>query len=394
MISPKPKEKNLIMSQRIARAVHEKGGRSFYVGGYVRDELLGRKGKDIDIEVHGVSEGHLAEILDSLGERLSMGVSFGVFGLKHYGLDIVMPRSPSGETDPFIGFREAARRRDFTMNALMQDVLTGEILDFFGGINDISNRIIRHVDDETFLADPLRVFRAARFAVSLGFEVDGAARELCSTADVSGIAPERIFAELENVLLKTSRPSRFFHELEMMRQLDFWFPEMKGAVRKLRDIPQSVISESSFKQGFLMSSVCSPLTLNDTSKFLARITNDNKLTKYVLNMAELLPELCTLSEKESGVTDYMSVFDRSVCPDDLALLAETLSGKSSSSMLALYHHRMSQPYVTGADLKSSGVPQSPVIGEALRHVHALRLAGQPKDVQLREALSFIREAQR
>ncbi|MBR1438682.1 MAG: CCA tRNA nucleotidyltransferase, partial [Synergistaceae bacterium] len=137
--------KNLIMAGRIARAVHEEGGRSFFVGGYVRDEVSGRCSKDIDIEVHGVSEARLAEILDGLGERLTMGASFGIFGLKHYTLDIVMPRSSSGDVAPFIGFREAARRRDFTMNALMKDVMTGEILDYFGGVYDINNKIIRHV---------------------------------------------------------------------------------------------------------------------------------------------------------------------------------------------------------------------------------------------------------
>ena len=382
--------KNLIMAGKIAHAVKASGGRAFYVGGCVRDEVLGRFGKDIDIEIHGLTEKKLAEILDGLGERLTMGASFGIFGLKHYTLDIVMPRSSSGDVAPFIGFREAARRRDFTMNALMKDVMTGEILDYFGGVNDINNKIIRHVDDETFLSDPLRVFRAARFSAALGFEIDEATQKICGGADVSGIAPERIFGELETVLLKTSSPLRFFHELGKMGQLDFWFPEIKKTIPSLIDISEETKNKSSFPLGFMMSLICSSLSLNDTSSLLARITNDNHITKYVMSMAGLLGELRRLSADEADDIPFMRVFDESVCPDDLALLAETLSGKSLSSMLHLYHQRMSQPYVTGGDIKALGVPQSPLIGEALRHVHGLRLAGVPKDVQLREAMNYIK----
>ena len=140
-------DKNIEMAHKIASAVQQAGGRTYFVGGYVRDLLLGRDNKDIDIEVHGISVQNLERILDTLGERLTMGVSFGIMGLRHYDLDIAMPRSETATgcghkdfeifVDPFIGEAKAASRRDFTMNALMQDVLTGEILDFFGGKEDI-----------------------------------------------------------------------------------------------------------------------------------------------------------------------------------------------------------------------------------------------------------------
>ena len=173
-------DKNLEISQRIAQAVSDSGGRVFYVGGYVRDKILHRHSKDIDIEIHGIRESRLKEILDGLGELTQMGASFGILGLRHYSVDIVLPRSPgTDEIDPFTGFINAAKRRDFTMNALMEDVLTGEILDFFGGIHDIRDHIIRHVDDSTFLLDPLRVLRAARFSATFGFTVDDGTRELC-----------------------------------------------------------------------------------------------------------------------------------------------------------------------------------------------------------------------
>ena len=134
------------MAERIAREVEKKGGRTYYVGGFVRDRVLGIENKDVDIEVHGVPAGVLEQILDGLGERTQMGASFGVYGLKHLDLDIALPRKEEATgrghrdfavfTDPWLGTEKAARRRDFTMNALMEDVGTGEIIDHFGGRED------------------------------------------------------------------------------------------------------------------------------------------------------------------------------------------------------------------------------------------------------------------
>ena len=80
------------MAREVARLVAARGGRTFYVGGFVRDALMGRENKDVDIEVHGITPGCLAEILDSLGQRMAIGESFGIFNLKGYSLDIAMPR--------------------------------------------------------------------------------------------------------------------------------------------------------------------------------------------------------------------------------------------------------------------------------------------------------------
>ena len=87
------KNRDVEMAQRVAGAVANAGGRVYYVGGFVRDRLLGLDNKDVDIEVHGVSVSTLEGILDDLGERTTMGVSFGIMGLRHFGLDIAMPRS-------------------------------------------------------------------------------------------------------------------------------------------------------------------------------------------------------------------------------------------------------------------------------------------------------------
>ena len=106
-------QKDLEMARAVAEQVVRQGGRTFFVGGFVRDRLLNRENKDVDIEVHGVSPKCLEEILDNLGQRLTIGESFGIFNLKGYSLDIAMPRKEQlrGQghkdfeifVDPFIG---------------------------------------------------------------------------------------------------------------------------------------------------------------------------------------------------------------------------------------------------------------------------------------------------
>ena len=117
--------RELEMAGRIAEMAAERGGRAWFVGGYVRDALWGRENKDIDMEVHGLTPGQLEAVLDSLGQRLTMGESFGIYALRGYGIDIAMPRKEtvrgSGHrdfdvfVDPFLGTEKAAARRDFTV---------------------------------------------------------------------------------------------------------------------------------------------------------------------------------------------------------------------------------------------------------------------------------------
>ena len=155
------------MAKKLAEKVALRGGRAFFVGGFVRDSVEGKETKDIDIEIHGITPDTLENILDSIGKRIEIGESFGIFGLKGYSIDIAMPRKETNRgrghrdfdicVDPFIGTESASKRRDFTVNAMMQDVLTGEIIDHYGGRADIESRILRHVDSSTFGEDPLRV---------------------------------------------------------------------------------------------------------------------------------------------------------------------------------------------------------------------------------------------
>lgn len=209
------------------------------VGGCVRDALMGVDPKDWDLEVYGIEPKKLREILDSFGRVDAVGEAFTVYKLGT-DLDVALPRRERKigrghrgfvvEGDQDMSFEEAAKRRDFTINALMQDALTGEIIDCCGGREDIENKILRVVSKETFAEDSLRVLRAAQFAARFKFDIDAETIELCRKIDLTDLPKERIWGEFEKLLLKAEKPSvglRWLYDLGVVRQL---FPEMNALV--------------------------------------------------------------------------------------------------------------------------------------------------------------------
>ena len=232
--------KNIKIARCLAEKVAKRGGRAYFVGGYVRDRILKREIKDIDIEVHGMTIDALAEILDTLGSRMEIGSHFGIFRIRGYEVDIAMPRieQATGKghkdfsilIDPFLGTKKAAARRDFTVNSMMEDVLTGEVIDHFDGKQDLEERILRHVDSKTFPDDPLRVLRAAQFAARFHFGIARETIEISKDMDLSSLSGERVLEELKKALLTSDCPSVFFQILREMKQLEVWFPEVKQLI--------------------------------------------------------------------------------------------------------------------------------------------------------------------
>lgn len=209
------------------------------VGGCVRDELMGLAHKDWDIEVYGLEPARLREILESSGSVNVAGEAFTVYKLGS-DTDVSIPRRErkvgSGHRgflvtgDPDMTFEEACRRRDFTVNAILKDPLTDEIVDPFDGQKDIARRVLRMVSAETFAEDSLRVLRAAQFAARLEFDIDPATVDLCRQIDVTDLPRERIWGELEKLLLKADKPSigvNWLYDLGVVKQL---FPELDALV--------------------------------------------------------------------------------------------------------------------------------------------------------------------
>lgn len=231
---------------QLAGIFSARGGRALLVGGSVRDALLGRTVKDFDIEVHGLDAGTLLSSLEGVCEVDAVGMSFGVIKVKHREIDITLPRKENKtgaghrgflvETDPKLGFAEAAARRDFTVNAIMYDPLTDELIDPWNGADDLKKGILRHVS-EHFSEDPLRVLRGMQFAARLGFRAAPETLALCAELDQNELAVERIGTEWEKLLLqgksisagleflKQCRWIRFYPELDRVSRSEKW-PEL------------------------------------------------------------------------------------------------------------------------------------------------------------------------
>lgn len=440
------------IAERIAEYVRAAGGKTFYVGGFVRDRLLGIDNKDVDIEVHGIEPEELYGILEKLGEPLTYGKSFGVFSLKGENIDIAMPRRERAvgtghrdfeiDVDPFIGTYEAARRRDFTVNSMMEDVLSGEIVDHFGGRADLEAGIIRHIDPDTFIEDPLRVLRGAQFAARFEFNIAPDTIELCRSIDLSTLSRERVEEELKKALLKADKPSIFFESLREMDQLDVWFPELKQTIGLEQDPifhpegdvwthTMEVIDRAAGFRGrvsdpfsFMLLALTHDLGKIVTTEvkngrihayeheregmplveaFIKRLTNEKDVCDYVFNMVPLhmRPNVAAYAKPALKSTNRM--FDAAVAPGDLIWFAEAdkpvVSGSERFSgdrdflleRLKVYEDTMARPYVTGRDLIDAGLEPGEDFGEILAHAHKLRLAGIEKESALKQTLTYARK---
>jgi tRNA nucleotidyltransferase (CCA-adding enzyme) len=228
----------LQLATTIARTVRDQGGRAFVVGGFVRDRLLGQASDEVDVEVFGIAEQDLRALLERIGRVEAVGQHFAVY--KMGPVDVALPRreSKTGRGhkafavtgDPTMSFEEAARRRDFTINAISWDPLTDEYVDPFNGRADLAHRVLRIVDGRTFVDDSLRVLRALQFAARFDLTAEEDTMRLCRSIPLDDLPPERIWGEFEKLLLKAARPSIGFalaRDLDVTRTL---LPEMHALI--------------------------------------------------------------------------------------------------------------------------------------------------------------------
>ena len=235
----------------ISKQLKEQNAKAIVVGGSVRDHFLKLPIKDYDIEVYGLkSIDELEMILSQYGSVNLVGKSFGVLKFQHNGeeYDFSFPRREQKtgtghrgfdvSVDGNMSFKEASKRRDFTLNAMGYDVEEQLFLDPYNGRKDMKKKLLRHIDEVTFIEDPLRVYRAVQFSARFNYGLAEETFELCRSMVVNGmleeLAQERIYIEFKKLLLKSSKPSIGF---ELMRELDIliYFPELKAII----DVPQS-----------------------------------------------------------------------------------------------------------------------------------------------------------
>jgi tRNA nucleotidyltransferase (CCA-adding enzyme) len=448
------RETELDAAVAIARVVREAGGRALIVGGWVRDRLMGHPSKDIDVEVFGIDAGRLKEILQRFGNVNTVGESFTVY--KVGGLDVSIPRreSKTGRGhkgfsvtgDPALSYEDAARRRDFTINAISWDPLTGEYVDPFDGRGDIERRVLRAVDASTFADDSLRVLRAIQFAARFEFSVDPATRDLCRGLPLDDLPAERIWGEIEKLLLRARQPSigfalalelgvieRLFPELDALvgcPQEPEWHPEGDVWIHTLLVIDEARkrIDDLEYPQqvAVMLGAVCHDLGKPPTTAFIdGRIRSLDHEEEGIPPSSALLDRLNVHSlqgydvrrEVLGMVANHLKpgmfckaqppvgdgAFRRLAQKVDLELLARVARadcegrgggfdwwamdwfGQRARELGV--EHAPPEPLVKGRHLVELGVAPGPALGEVLRHVYERQLDGSVADFDSAFALA-------
>ena len=438
----------------IARAVRDAGGRALVVGGWVRDRLMGHASKDLDVEVFGVEADRLRALLAAFGSVNTVGESFTVY--KVGDVDVSLPRRESktgrghkGFTvtgDPAMPIEEAARRRDFTINAIAWDPLTDEHIDPFDGRGDIARRVLRAVDARTFGDDSLRVLRGMQFAARFEFDVDAATRALCRRIPLDDLPAERIWGEIEKLLIRARRPSigfalalelgvveRLFPELDALvgcPQEPEWHPEGDVWIHTLLVIDQARmrIDDLDYPRqvAVMLGAVCHDLGKPATTAFVeGRIRSLDHEEQGVAPAAALLDRLNVHSlqgfdvrhEVLGMVANHLKpgmfakaqppvgdgAYRRLAQKVDLELLArvaksdcEGRGGGFDCSAMDRFleraralgvEHAAPPPLVMGRHLLELGVMPGPALGDVLRDVYERQLDGSAADFDTAFALA-------
>ena len=403
---------------RLAGIFSARGGRALLVGGSVRDALLGRPVKDFDMEVHDLRADELLASLEGVCEVDAVGMSFGVIKVRHREIDITLPRRENKtgaghrgflvETDPSLSFAEAAARRDFTVNAVMYDPLTDELIDPWNGAGDLKNGILRHVS-EHFSEDPLRVLRGMQFAARLGFRAAPETLALCAELDQNELAVERIGTEWEKLLLQGKNISagleflrqcrwiRFYPELEKVAAGENW-PKLKEFADRCARLRPAGKDRALLFMAAALTAFCGtdPGSAGEAcSRFCRRLWNREELIARV----SLLVRTFRAYEEASP-----EVFTDPLCRRlalglrGLALLAGLFEGagkqatavrlRSAGSRLGVLDAPPA-PLLTGRHGIAAGLKPGPAMGKILDECFEAQLEGLFTDLEGAE--KFLRE---
>ena len=421
------------------------GGRAMLVGGCVRDALTGRQSADIDCEVYGLAPQALRSLAAEFGEVDESGARYGIFSLKSAGIDLAVPRlerrtgPKHGDfdvrLDPALPFARAAARRDFTVNAILRDALTGEIVDPFGGQADLRRGVLRAVPGDGFAEDPLRVLRGAQFAARFRLSPDAKTLEKMRMMKTDALSPARVLGEMKKAMASDA-PDVFFDVLRRADALRPWFGELAaliGVPQPPRYHPEGDAYTHSMRvlhaaaqkkaralrpEAFVFAALTHDLGkavstargedgewhacghentgVPLTRAMLGRLGVNREIIAYCENMCRLhmRTHICFYMNLGEGQTNLL--FDESICPHDLVLLAVCdARGKGRRTeksdeeeqflkeRLAAYEKALSMPMPSGDMLIARGMKPGRGMAQALNEARRLMLCG----AKLEDALS-------
>lgn len=429
----------------IAAKLRAEGYIAWWAGGYVRDRLLGRPPRDIDIATTATPD-VVARIFP---EAIEVGRLFGVMLIVREGMEFEVAtfRREGRYTDgrhpkqvDFCGPEEDARRRDFTINGMFYDPVAGRIIDTVGGCDDVNNRIIRTIGDpeDRFSEDHLRMLRALRFEAVLEFEMESRTRAAIRrlAPAINRISSERIRDELSTILLEAPRPGDALVKLLASGLLEVILPEaaaMKGQQQPPEFHPEGDVFTHTVIMLNLMGATHSlelalAALLHDIGKpptasigpgaggSPPRIRFDNHAPVGARMAEVVLRRLAyprnTIARVVHCILNHMRFRDvRNMRPAKLRrfvaaptfpveLELHRLDCMASHGKLDNYYFLRQylkeleeQPelpncLINGHDLLQAGIPEGPQIGYWLRRAHDYQLE-QPKELTRAELLEWV-----
>jgi tRNA nucleotidyltransferase (CCA-adding enzyme) len=388
----------------IARTVRNAGGRAFLVGGCVRDGLMPKSGvKDFDIEVFGLMPDVLRTALEGRFRLDLVGLSFGVLKIHGHDIDVSLPRRESKhgtghkgfliDSDPFMSVKEAATRRDFTVNAIYLDPLTGEYEDPWGGKVDLANGVLRHVS-EKFAEDPLRVLRGMQFASRMDFTFAAETVELCSSISQEELARERIGTEWEKLFLQGVKPSAGLEFLKACSWSRF-YPELEALPEEawrqtLQLLDRCALKRSGERQQdllFMGAAASSFLTPSQTESFCSRLWNRSELVSKITALAAAFREEW---EKDDTLRSPAEIRRLALRLDGVKLLCALLDAagieRKSAAMAACAKEEKvlesaPRPLLTGRHGIESGLRHGEMLGKVLKQCFEAQLDGVFYDLE-------------
>ncbi len=400
-------EDKIKKAKQIAQAVHDAGGRALFVGGYARDEMMRRVGvevesKDIDLEVYGIEKDDLEQLLGKFGVVQEFGKQYEVFNVD--GIDVSLPRREKQvgpghgdletEYDPEMSFEEAFRRRDFTINAIGIDPLTDEVIDLYGGVNDIQDQVLRMVDPGTFADDPLRPLRAAQLAGRFGLSIEPETLAFARTVDMTSLPKTRIGEEWHKLLVKSPKPSVGLKAMLGIGAIKQLHPELETVISnpKTLDLIDRAASELDRTQhdhieiaDRLLMVLCRGLG-NKACDFLTKIEiAKSRAFRIVSVVRSVGTDKRELVNSDSEIRNL----SRNIEPGsirDLAWLFELEEQGSATDLikaakrLGVLGHKPEQ-ILTGKHLVESGMSSSPKVGRILNRVYQAQLDGEVNNLE-------------
>jgi tRNA nucleotidyltransferase (CCA-adding enzyme) len=391
---------------QIAEDIDSAGGKAFLVGGYVRDSLLGTNNevRDFDIEVYSISSENLLKILSRHGKPSLIGKAFGVIHLSRQGIhyDFSFPRTESKtgighrafdiKTNPDLSFEEAAKRRDFTINAMGMELPNLTLIDPYGGSKDLNNRILRHVSD-AFAEDSLRVMRGVQFAARFELKAAKETIELCKTLSLNDLSRERIEDEFRKWFLKGVKPSLgldFFCKLGLQKM----FPEIAlenddvlgnilDCLAKQKNNLNSQETEIIMFAGLLCLPNAKPIN------FLKKWIHINILLKKIpalLGSLSLLnlndkSDLRKCALKMNGLK--LPAILKSAIQNDGKLYSEA---QIIGNEMEIWE-TAPVPFITGQMLLDMGFKPGPKLGKIMKEIFEMQLSGQINSME--EAVNLL-----